>query len=179
MEGYFYLFFVQCYFYIYLQSSCNKSNMDDLCIQEVLKPPRERLVSWLARLYRHRLTTTTGGNLSFIDDDGSLYITPSGGDKAIVPPANVCVRKAGQDSFEGPLGPSMEWMLHTDTYKARKDCKAILHAHSMALIAFSLAEDNSSVSSRCFHSSNDSCDNQAGVPGEKSTKLLVGKSFIT
>ena len=48
---------------------------------EGIAPPRELLVSWLARLYQHRLTTTTGGNLSLVDDDGTMYITPSGGDK--------------------------------------------------------------------------------------------------
>jgi L-fuculose-phosphate aldolase len=50
--------------------------------RERTNPPREVLVAWLARLYRHGLTTTTGGNISLIDDDGSMYITPSGGDKA-------------------------------------------------------------------------------------------------
>ena len=117
------------------------------------KSPKDRLVYWLARLYRHRLTTTTGGNLSCMDDDGTLYITPSGGDKAIVKPEHVCVSKTGvhhhhdqhdhrnneSDSFEGPMKPSMEWRLHTEIYKERPDCKAVLHAHSMALIAFSMA----------------------------------------
>jgi L-fuculose-phosphate aldolase len=50
--------------------------------RESFTHPRQILVGWLARLYRHQFTTTTGGNLSVIDDDGTLYITPSGGDKA-------------------------------------------------------------------------------------------------
>lgn len=134
---------------------------------ESFKPPRERIVSWLARLYQLRLTTTTGGNISFIDEDGTLYITPSGGDKAIVPPENICVCKPGNDSFEGPLPPSMEWRLHTEIYKAKVGCKAIIHAHSMALIAFSLAGDNyGSISSRNFHTSCDTGENHNGVPGE-------------
>ena len=164
---------------------------------ESLKPPKERLVSWLARLYHHRLTTTTGGNLSFLDDDGVLYITPSGGDKAIVPPEKVSVCKPTRtpaavitldgdneyeyeykyESFEGPAAPSMEWRIHTGAYMARSGCKAagegrggecraVLHAHSMALIAFSLARDSGSVSSRQFHSSSDTGENHAGVPGK-------------
>lgn len=162
---------------------------------ESLKPPKERLVSWLARLYHHRLTTTTGGSLSFLDDDGVLYITPSGGDKAIVPPEKVSVCKPTRtpaavitldgdneyeyeykyESFEGPAAPSMEWRIHTGAYMARSGCKAagggrggecraVLHAHSMALIAFSLARDSGSVSSRQFHSSSDTGENHAGVP---------------
>jgi L-fuculose-phosphate aldolase len=116
-------------------------------IQEHYLPPRERLVSWLARLYKHRLTTTTGGNLSFLDDDGVLYITPSGGDKAIVPPSDVAIYKPGSKAFEGVKAPSMEWRLHTSAYSARPDCRAVLHAHSMALIAFSLAAEKDSIGS--------------------------------
>lgn len=133
---------------------------------ESLIPPRERLVGWLARLYKHGFTTTTGGNLSFIDNDGVLYITPSGGDKAIVPPSNIVIFRPGRDTFEGPTAPSMEWKLHTGAYKARLGCKAVLHAHSMALIAFSLARDTGPVSSRHFRSSNDTGMNHAGVPGK-------------
>jgi L-fuculose-phosphate aldolase len=33
----------------------------------------------------------------------------------------------------------MEWPLHTAAYEARRECKAVLHAHSMTLVAFSLA----------------------------------------
>lgn len=34
----------------------------------------------------------------------------------------------------------MEWPLHTAAYEARSDCRAVLHAHSMTLVAFSLAK---------------------------------------
>ena len=113
-------------------------------VSERVAPPREKLVTWLARLYRHRLTTSSGGNLSIMDEDGTLYITPKGGDKAIVPPANVAVRKKGQTEFTGILPPSLEWPLHTAAYEARpKDCRAVLHAHSMTLVAFSLAHNPS------------------------------------
>ena len=56
---------------------------------ESLIPPRERLVGWLVRLYKHGFTTTTGGNLSFIDEDGVFYITP------------IC--RPGSDNVEGPM----------------------------------------------------------------------------
>jgi L-fuculose-phosphate aldolase len=115
---------------------------------EKVAPPREKLVKWLARLYRHRLTTTTGGNLSILDDDGTLYITPSGGDKAIVPACNVAVRNKGEKIFSGDLPPSTEWPLHAAAYEARPDdCRAVLHAHSMTLVAFSLAHNTSHDSS--------------------------------
>ncbi len=128
---------------------------------ESFMPPRERLVFWLRRLYKHRLTTTTGGNISLIDDDGVLYITPSGGDKAHVHPSNVATCKSGSNIFEGIRAPSMEWKLHTLAYSVRPDCKAVLHAHSMALIAYSLAAlDRNAISSHCMQTEN------PGVPGE-------------
>jgi L-fuculose-phosphate aldolase len=140
-------------------------------VREHVTHPRDLLVRWLARLYRHKLTTTTGGNLSVVDDDGVLWVTPSGGDKAIVPPDHVAFRRPGDVNFHGPLPPSMEWPLHTAAYEARNDVaardggdggtggvgdappaaahnataspvRAVLHAHSKTLMAFSLARYN-------------------------------------
>ena len=34
----------------------------------------------------------------------------------------------------------MEWPLHTAAYQVRPGCRAVLHAHSMTLVAFSLAK---------------------------------------
>lgn len=140
---------------------------------ERFMPPREKLVFWLKRLYRHRLTTTTGGNLSLIDDDGMLYITPSGGDKALVHPSEVATCEPGSKIFEGFRSPSMEWRLHTLAYSVRPDCKAVLHAHSMALIAFSLAAESDAIKSHCMQK-----DNHPGVPGkeESCTLLVINKS---
>ncbi len=128
--------------------------------ESTLIPPREALVSWLSRLYSHHLTTTTGGNLSLIDDDGILYMTPSGGDKAIIPPSDVVIRKPGDVSFDGPIPPSIEYKLHTEVYKSRRSCRAILHAHSINLIAFSIVGSNSMAASP------DTAGSHPGVPGK-------------
>ena len=37
--------------------------------------PREELVRAMQRIYRYRMTTTSGGNLSILDPDGSIWIT--------------------------------------------------------------------------------------------------------
>lgn len=62
--------------------------------------------------------------------------------------------------FEGPAPPSMEWPLHTAAYEARPDCKAVLHAHSMTLVAFSLA-----------HHEGSSCEADPRIPD---TRVLLG-----
>ena len=42
--------------------------------------PREQLVQIMDRIYRYGLTTTSGGNLSILDENGDLWITPAGVD---------------------------------------------------------------------------------------------------
>ena len=43
--------------------------------------PADQLVMIMERIYTHGMTTTSGGNLSIMDDNGDIWITPSGVDK--------------------------------------------------------------------------------------------------
>ena len=142
-------------------------------LEESLLPPKERLVLCLARLYKHCLTTTTGGNLSLVDEDGVLYITPSGGDKAIVPPSDVAMCNSNMDMFEGPRRPSIETPMHAEIYKSKPSCRAVLHAHSMALIALSLVREMGSIASRAYHSYSDAADCHPGAPGKYQKNFAV------
>ena len=99
--------------------------------------PREQLVATMARIYRHRMTTTSGGNLSIRDEDGSLWITPSRVDKGNLTPADV-VRVHADGRREGLHPPSSEFPFHAEIYRRRPDLKAIVHAHPGALVAFSI-----------------------------------------
>ena len=40
--------------------------------------PADEILLTMERIYRHRMTTTSGGNLSLLSEDGSLWITPAG-----------------------------------------------------------------------------------------------------
>ena len=40
-----------------------------------LTHPAERLVAAMDRIYRYRMTTTSGGNLSLKDSDGNIIAT--------------------------------------------------------------------------------------------------------
>ena len=99
--------------------------------------PREELVATMDRIYRYHMTTTSGGNLSILDPDGSIWITPSRVDKGALRPGNV-VRVRADGSREGLHPPSSEFPFHREIYKARPDIKAIVHAHPGALVAFSI-----------------------------------------
>ncbi|NCU26537.1 class II aldolase/adducin family protein, partial [Candidatus Nomurabacteria bacterium] len=43
--------------------------------------PADRLVMMMDRIYYRGMTTTSGGNLSIRDENGDVWITPSGIDK--------------------------------------------------------------------------------------------------
>lgn len=99
--------------------------------------PREELVETMRRIYRYRMTTTSGGNLSIRDDNGDIWITPSRVDKGSLQPADmVCVRADG--AREGLHPPSSEFPFHREIYRKRPDLRAIVHAHPGALVAFSI-----------------------------------------
>ena len=100
--------------------------------------PRNELVLTMQRIYNYKMTTTSGGNLSIKDENGDIWITPSGIDKGTLTPKDIiCVRADG--TIEGPHKPSCEWPFHKAIYDIRPDINAIVHAHPMALVAFSIA----------------------------------------
>ena len=99
--------------------------------------PRDELVATMDRIYRYHMTTTSGGNLSIIDPDGSIWITPSRVDKGSLRSGDI-VRVLADGSREGLHPPSSEFPFHREIYKKRPDIKAIVHAHPGALVAFSI-----------------------------------------
>jgi L-fuculose-phosphate aldolase len=83
------------------------------------------------------LTTTSGGNISVIDENGDIWVTPSAIDKGSLRASDiVCVRKNG--TVEGRHKPSSEYPFHKAIYEARPDIKAVVHAHPPALVSFSI-----------------------------------------
>ncbi len=99
--------------------------------------PADQLVMFMQRIYDKGLTTTSGGNLSIMDDDGNIWITPAGVDKGTLTRGDiVCVKPDG--TTVGPHRPSSELPFHASVYKMRPDLRAVLHAHPPALVAFSI-----------------------------------------
>ena len=100
--------------------------------------PREQLVTIMERIYGYGMTTTSGGNLSILDENGDLWITPAGIDKGnLKPPDIICVKPDG--TSVGPHKPSSEYPFHRAIYEKRPDFRAIVHAHPPALVSFSIA----------------------------------------
>ena len=99
--------------------------------------PSDQLVMFMQRIYDKGLTTTSGGNLSIMDDDGNIWITPASVDKGTLTRNDIiCVKPDG--TCVGPHKPSSELPFHAAVYKMRPDLKAVLHAHPPALVSFSI-----------------------------------------
>src|SRR5271157_341638 len=99
--------------------------------------PREQLVTIMRRVYGYGMTTTSGGNISILDDSGDVWITPGGIDKGGLMEGDI-VRMRGDTVVEGTHPPSSEYPFHRAIYSRRPDIRAVLHAHPAALVAFSL-----------------------------------------
>ncbi len=99
--------------------------------------PAEQIVAVMTRIYEARLTTPSGGNLSLLDDDGSLWVTPTQIDKGRLSTAHV-VRIEADGCWKGDVRPTSEWPFHRAVLNARPDCRSVAHAHSTSLVAFSV-----------------------------------------
>ena len=102
-----------------------------------LMHPAEQLVLIIGRIYRSGMTTTSGGNLSIMDDNGDIWITPAGIDKGSLTPKDImCVKKDG--TVIGPHRPSSEYPFHKALYSIRPRMRAVIHAHPPGLVTFSI-----------------------------------------
>lgn len=99
--------------------------------------PADQLVMMMNRIYYRGMTTTSGGNLSILDEDGDMWITPGGIDKGTLTRDDI-MRVKTDGSISGRHKPSVEYPFHLSVYSRRPDLGAVLHAHSPALVAFSI-----------------------------------------
>jgi L-fuculose-phosphate aldolase len=102
-----------------------------------LMHPSDQITLIISRIYRRGMTTTSGGNISIIDENGDIWITPSAVDKGTLTAADIiCVKSDG--TIIGKHKPSSEFPFHKAIYDNRPDLKAIIHAHPPALVSFSI-----------------------------------------
>ena len=99
--------------------------------------PADQLVMLMERIYSYGMTTTSGGNLSILDENGDIWITPGSVDKGSLT-RNDIIQVKPDGTMIGIHKPSSEFPVHERIYRSRPDIKAILHAHPPALVAFSI-----------------------------------------
>ena len=99
--------------------------------------PAEQITIIIGRIYRSGMTTTSGGNLSIMDSNGDMWITPAGIDKGSLRPSDImCVKADG--TIVGPHRPSSEYPFHKAIYKMNPKARSVIHAHPPGLVTFSV-----------------------------------------
>jgi L-fuculose-phosphate aldolase len=102
--------------------------------------PRDQITMIISRIYKRGMTTTSGGNISVIDENSDIWVTPSSVDKGSLRPSDIiCVKRDG--TIIGRHKPSSEFPFHKAIYEMRPDIKAIIHAHPPALVSFSIVHE--------------------------------------
>ncbi|MBT8057140.1 MAG: class II aldolase/adducin family protein [Gammaproteobacteria bacterium] len=101
-------------------------------------PARDQIAEICRHIYQAGLTTTSGGNLSLLDKDGTIWVSPAAVDKGRLRGEDV-VGLYPDGSVRGSRNPSSEVPFHRAIYRARPELRAIIHAHPPALVAFSIA----------------------------------------
>jgi L-fuculose-phosphate aldolase len=100
------------------------------------KSERKEVARFMRRLYKNRLTTTSGGNISLRVSDEIIVITPSATDKGRMRWREVGLMNIFGENLTPELKPSIESEMHLSIYKRNKDIKAIVHAHPVTATAF-------------------------------------------
>ena len=149
-------------------------------VSRELKHPRDEIMRTMERIYRYRMTTTSGGNLSIRDESGNIWITPARIDKGSLQRSDiVCVRSDG--TVEGNYPPSSEFPFHQAIYQARQDIQAVVHAHPVALVAFSICQQVPET--RLFHQAHTVCGNVGfaayALPGSDELGNVIASQFKT
>jgi L-fuculose-phosphate aldolase len=104
--------------------------------QENYKKERKEVALFMRRLYRHGLTTTSGGNISLKISDDIIVITPSATDKGRMRWKEVGIMTLAGKNLTPELKPSIENEMHLSIYKKKKEISAIVHAHPLFASAF-------------------------------------------
>ncbi len=143
-----------------------------------LVPPRDEIMQMMERIYRYRMTTTSGGNLSIRDSGGGIWITPARVDKGSLTRADI-VHVAADGSVEGRHPPSSEFPFHQAIYDARSDIHGIVHAHPVALVAFSICRQTPDT--RLFHQAYTVCGKTGfapyALPGSRQLGERIAEQF--
>jgi L-fuculose-phosphate aldolase len=134
----------------------------------------------MERIYRYRMTTTSGGNLSIRDPNGDIWITPARVDKGGLRRDDI-VRVRADGTPEGVHPPSSEYPFHRAVYESRPDLHAVVHAHPVALVAFSICRQ--APDTRLLHQSRSVCGEAVvapyALPGSAQLGAEIARAFAT
>lgn len=140
--------------------------------------PADQICTVMKQIYDRGLTSLTGGNLSMMDEEGIIWVSPSGIDKGKLNREDI-VKLLPDGSVEGIHKPTSEYGIHKKIYDVCPGMKAVLHAHSPALVSLSIAHQ--SPDTFLTLASLETCDNpgvaEYATPGTMDLAEEVGRVF--
>ena len=98
---------------------------------------RNTIVAAGKKLINEGFTVETWGNISVRDEDGRVYITPSGMDYETCTVEDIVVMALDGSIVSGLRKPSIETGLHLAVYRKRPEVMAIVHTHPIYSTVFS------------------------------------------
>ena len=107
---------------------------------DVERQLRLQIVEVAQQMYARDFIAGIAGNISARLPDGNLLITPSGGNKAHLTPAEIlAIDLDGNCLCHGGIcKPTSELPMHLEVYRQRPDVGAVVHAHPITCVALSL-----------------------------------------
>jgi L-fuculose-phosphate aldolase len=100
------------------------------------KDERREVAGFMRRLYKHRLTTTSCGNISMRCSADIIIITPSSTDKGRMRWKEVGILSVSGENLTPELKPSIESEMHLSIYRKMEKVNAIVHAHPVFASSF-------------------------------------------
>lgn len=104
----------------------------------MFKEERREVAYFMRRLYKQKLTTTSGGNISLKIDNDNILITPSQLDKGRLNRKQIAITNIHGKNKTPELPLSMETGMHISIYKRRPEVNAIVHAHPAIASSFAV-----------------------------------------
>lgn len=98
----------------------------------------EHIVEICRRLHGRNMLAAADGNISFRLSDSEILITPSGIAKAFMKADQMAIINLEGEIIKGK--PSTERLMHLEIYRSCPKAKAVVHAHPVTAIAWSIAK---------------------------------------
>ena len=92
------------------------------------------------RLHARNMLSAADGNISYRASDTEILITPSGIAKAFMKLSDMAVVTIDNKIIHG--NPSTERLMHLEDFNSCAKAKAVVHAHPVTAIAWSIAKPN-------------------------------------
>ena len=102
-----------------------------------LMHPASQICRIMERVYDMDMTSLTGGNISVMDDEGVMWVTPTSIDKKSLKPEDI-VKVLPDGKIVGKHKPTSEYYIHRSILTRRPDIKAVIHAHAPATVTLSV-----------------------------------------